>query len=214
MTSPTVIDVTGPGPQPAGAGTASRPPVRTAPRVIGIVLLVLSVGMLVVPTSYGWFEGRGYTGRSVCGVPFQALFNPPGYGCTRAAYTQAAKSAAVAVLGFGVLAFSGIRRRLRFAGLAALALSPFPLLFSTSEFQPVMDGNISRQCGSAIGDLVRRGYTEVTFQGGTGPLSPACGDRALSRLYLTLGIVAFAALLLVVDVLRRRNSQPLVGQIR
>jgi hypothetical protein len=200
MTSGAVIDTAGSNPQPS---------VRTPLRVLGILTLVLSVAMLIVPTSYGWLEGR--PGTSACGVPLQALFNPPGYGCTSAAYTQAAKSAVVAVVGVGILAFSGIRRRLRFLGLAAIGLSPFPMLFSSNEFQPVMGDGFAEICGSAIGDLVRRGYTSVGFQGGEGPLSPACGDRALSRLYLTLGMAGVGVIILAVEAIRRRKAQAVVS---
>lgn len=117
----------------------------------------------------------------------------------------------MAVIGVGLLAFSGIRRRLRFVGLVTLGLSLFPMMFSTSEWQPVEADGIGYQCGTAIGDLVRRGDTELTFNGGWQSLSPLCGDRALSRLSLTLGMAGVGIVILVVEEIRRRTTQPVVG---
>lgn len=202
-----VIDTASTGSRPRLGEPTTRSQRNRVLRILGALALIYSLALLVVPPGY---LNRGF-GGSGCGVPLQALFHPPGTSCVGVAYTQAAKSGAYAVVAVALLGFSGIRRRLRFLGLTALGLSAYPMLFSTSEFQPVEGPGFAHVCGSAIGDLVRRGYTEVTFGGGSGPLSPLCGDRALSRLYLTLGIAAVGAVILIVDAIRRRNAEPVVG---
>jgi hypothetical protein len=186
----------------------SAPPSRSKRRykllrVLGILALTWSLALLVLPMSYTW-KNFFASGRTNCGVPLQALFRPPGEGCEIEASRQVAKSIAVAGVGVALLAFSGIRRRLRFLGFVLLAASPFVMMVPTDEGFIEIDR--PGLCGSGIGDLVRRGYTEVTFDGGTGPLDPACGDMALNRLYMTLGVAGAGAALLVIDSIRQRRT--------
>lgn len=124
--------------------------------------------------------------------------------------TQAVESMVFAGLGVVLLAFSDIRRRLRFVGWALVATSPFVMLVPTTEGFFELERPISMVCGSGIGDLVRRGYTEATFdfgdfQGG-GPLEPACGDMALNRLYIMLGVAGIGAALVVTESVRRSRA--------
>lgn len=172
-------------------------------RWIGALALSASIALLVVPVSFGWSTFFA-SGRTDCGVPLQALFLTPADACGHRAMFRAAAAATVAGIGVALLAFSGIRRRLRFLGAVVLGASPFLMMFRTSEGR-IVDG-FQYTCGSAIADLFRRGYREISVGSRTTPLDPWCGDLALNRFFITLGVATVGVLLLSFAALRRYRA--------
>lgn len=172
-------------------------------RWIGALALSASIALLVVPVTREW-STVGARGRQDCGVPLQTLFRMPGDACGDRAMFRAVEAAIVAGIGITLLAFSGIRRRLRFLGVVLLGASPFLMMFRTSEGR-IADG-IQYACGSAIGDLFRRGYTEITVNGATTTLDPWCRDVALDRFFITLGVATLGVLLLGFAALRQYRA--------
>lgn len=175
-------------------------------RVLGLAFVAGSLALLLVPTSYRWINGGGHTS---CGVPLQALFAPPNEGCEGPARSRVSWSLGVGGIGVAFLAFSGIKRRLRFVGWVALAASPYLMMYGISDENRIIIRGGNRflySCGSAIGDLVRRSYSEISRNGGTWGLHPGCGEDALNRLYLTLGVAGLGVGLLGIAAIRQRRA--------
>ena len=173
-------------------------------RWLGVLSLIGSVALLIVPVGH---ISRNFAGStySDCGVPLQALFGYPTDSCTWDAIGRVFPAIAAFGLGIVLLAFSGIRRRLRFVGLVLLGVTPFLMMLRSRGGSSVVDG-FETMCGSAIADLTRRGFSGISrsASSGTYPLDPACGDLALNRFYLSLGIAALGAL--IIGVAAKLNS--------
>jgi hypothetical protein len=188
-----------------GGGVASSPRAKRSRHIwlrwIGASVLSAGIALLVVPVSRE-YSVLGARGRQDCGVPLQTLFRMPGDACANRAMFRVAEAAIVAGIGVVLLAFSGIRRRLRFLGIALLGASPFLMMFRTDDGW-IADGH---HCGSAIGDLVRRSYSEISVNGATRTLDPWCGDVALNRFFITLGVATVGVLFIGFAALRQYRA--------
>jgi len=178
-------------------------------RLVGAAFLAGSLALMIVPVSYRW-GNLGGDGRTDCGVPLQALFRPPAEGCGNKAIRRSETSIAVAGVGVLLIAFSGVRRRLLFLGLVLAGSSVYPMLVATNTRGfDIKDGKQvywNYQCGSALGDLARRGYFEVQWFGASYQIGKPCGDMAVHRLYLTLGMAGAGLLLIGGEAIRHRAT--------
>jgi hypothetical protein len=189
-------------------------------RLIGALFLAGSLALMIVPVSYPWANFGG-EGRTDCGVPLQAMFRPPGEGCGGAAVSRTKLSIAAAGVGLLLIAVSGVRRRLLFLGLVLVGSSVYPMLLATYGRAITIHNDKTHAssvyvCGSALGDLARRGYSQVSWGGGTWGLQKQCSDMAVHRLYVTLGMAGAGFLLIGGAAMKSRanlngESLPQVG---
>jgi hypothetical protein len=180
--------------------------------VIGAVLVAGSIALLIAPAT-GSTNTLG--GRGDCGVPLQTLFDEPGGRlCTRQGERRVEMSAVVAGIGVALLALSRVRRPLRFLGLVLVGASIYPMMWSIRPSAPLEGPGAGQTvvyaCGTAIGDLTRKGYSQITYAtGGEFGVAKACGDMAENRLYISLGIAGAGVLLLSFEAIRRRRRESL-----
>ncbi|MEX2375048.1 MAG: hypothetical protein WD942_05605 [Dehalococcoidia bacterium] len=174
-------------------------------RLFGGLALAGAVALMIIPTS---FEEIGFrmTGRSPCGVPLQALFGTPNDACTQAATTRIFLSSVVAAVGVITFAFSGIRRPLRFVGVILIGGSVYAMLLETYTEWLSFSGD-TYYCGTAIADLVRRGYDGIVIAENTTQLDPACGVMALNRFRVSVAVAVVGVALIAVSAIRNRARE-------
>ena len=171
-------------------------------RVLGVLFLLVSLAVLLVPSLTPGALFNVSNGN--CGMVLEGLFAPPGSHCMRAAITKANFALMYAGIGVLFLTFSGTPRRLTLWGWAVALGSPY--LMTQSGGAVRIASNVVGSCGTYLGDFSRRGIETMSSGGVTWTFGPACGEMALDRLYLTLGVAASGLLLVAVGTYVSRKQ--------